>query len=347
MAKWFRMEQKMNAALLYGKEDIRIQEWDLPKVEGHDLLIRMRDCGICGSDIRYFFNGPSARYIHPVILGHELCGEVVEVGPSIQDYSIGNLVGIAPIIPCMRCYPCSRGQDNICASAKVIGCNVHGGMAEYIYIPSQMTLAGGVIKAPDGTNPREIALAELVGCCSHGLRQVGIHAGERVLIIGGGPIGMTFVQLAKLMGAHVISSELLPARRQLALELGADEVVDPSNDDLTARFRQNIDRVIVATASLPATEQSFDLVRTGGSLLFFSGYQAGTALNLQLNDIHYRELHIHGSIDCTIADYQNAVRLLPQLKMGKLITSAYPLEKTKEAFYATRDPQSVKIVIEQ
>jgi L-iditol 2-dehydrogenase len=336
----------MQAALLYGKEDIRLESFDLPPLRGHDLLLRIRSCGICGSDNRMFFNGPTPRYINPVILGHEICAEVAQVGPEVEDYVPGELVGLAPIIPCMHCKPCSSGQDNICETAKVIGCNVHGGMAEYIHVPSQMVQVGGVVKVPEGIQPREAALAELVGCCLHGLRQVGLEAGERLLIIGGGPIGMTFVQLARLMGARVVSSELQERRRQLALELGADEAVDPSATDLTARYPYAFDRVIVATASVPATQQTFSLVRTGGSLLFFSGYLKGSTMELQLNDIHYRELHIHGSIDCTIMDYQNAISLLPQLKMGKLVTGAYPLSQTVEAFYATRDPQAVKILIE-
>jgi len=336
----------MQAALLYGKEDIRLESFDLPSLQGHDLLLRIRSCGICGSDNRMFFNGPTPRYINPVILGHEICAEVAQVGPEVEDYVPGELVGLAPIIPCMHCKPCSSGQDNICETAKVIGCNVHGGMAEYIHVPSQMVQVGGVVKVPAGIQPREAALAELVGCCLHGLRQVGLEAGERVLVIGGGPIGMTFVQLARLMGARVVSSELQERRRQLALELGAEEAVDPSATDLKDKYGYAFDRVIVATASVPATQQTFSLVRTGGSLLFFSGYLKGSTMELQLNDIHYRELHIHGSIDCTIMDYQNAVSLLPQLQMGKLVTSAYPLSQTVEAFYATRDPQAVKILIE-
>jgi L-iditol 2-dehydrogenase len=336
----------MQAALLYGKEDIRLESFDLPPLQGHDLLLRIRSCGICGSDTRMFFSGPTARYINPVILGHEISAEVAQVGPEVEDYQPGDLVGLAPISPCMHCKPCSVGQDNICETAKVIGCTVHGGMAEYIHVPSQMVQVGGVVKVPAGTTVHEAALAELVGCCLHGLRVMGLGAGEQVLIIGGGPIGMTFVQLAKLMGARVFTSELLEWRRQLALELGADEAVDPSTTDMVARFGRTFDRVIVATASVPATQEAFSLVRTGGSLLLFSGYLKGSTIELQLNDVHYRELHVHGSIDSTIRDYQNAVSLLPQLQMGKLVTSAYPLSQTIEAFYATRDPMAVKIMIE-
>src|SRR3990172_9344081 len=336
----------MKAALLYGKEDIRLEQASLPEMEREGLLIRVLTCGICGSDSRMFLNGPKACYINPIILGHEICGEVVEVGPGITDYRAGDLVGIAPIIPCMHCHACSHGQDNICATAKVIGCNVHGAMGELMYIPSQMVRVGGAVKLPAGASHREAALAELIGCVRHGLRQVGIEAGDQVLVIGGGAIGATFVQLARLMGAKVTSSELLPRRRDLVLEMGAVEAVDPTAVDLKSRYGYAFDRVIVATASLPATQQAFDLVRAGGSLLFFSGYLKGATLDMQLNDVHYRELHLHGSIDCTIQDYQNAVSLLPQLRMGELVTDVYSLGQTVEAFYAPREPEAIKVVIE-
>jgi L-iditol 2-dehydrogenase len=336
----------MQAAFLYAKEDIRLERTRLPEMESQGLLIRVLTCGICGSDSRMFFNGPTPRYINPVILGHEICGEVVEVGPDVTDYRPGDLVGISPIIPCMHCYACAHGQDNICATAKVIGCNTHGGMGEYMYIPSQMVQVGGAVKLPAGASHREAALAELVGCVRHGLLQVGLEAGDQVLVIGGGPIGMTFIQMANLLGARVTSSELRPRRREMALEMGAVEAVDPDAVDLKSRYGYAFDRVIVAAASVPATEQSFDLVRTGGSLLFFSGYLTGSTLDLPLNEMHYRELHIHGSIDCTIRDYQNAVSLLPQLRMGELISDVHSLGGTVEAFHATQDPDAIKVVIE-
>ena len=336
----------MKAALFYGKEDIRIGSWELPPLKDQDVLVKIKSCGICGSDSRYFFNGPSARYTLPTILGHELSGEVVETGKGLQGYAPGDLVALAPIIPCMRCYPCTHGQDNICEGGQVIGVNIPGAMAEYIHVPSQMVLAGGLVKVPAGISPRSAAQAEIVGCVLHGLRQVGIQPGERILVIGGGPIGMTFVQLGRLHGARMFSSELQENRRALALELGAEAVVDPGAVNLKDHYGPTFDRVIVATASIEATLQSFDLVRTGGSLLLFSGYAKGAVMELVLNDIHYRELHIHGSIDCTIQDYHRAVGLLPQLQMDRLVTSSFPLDETQAAFYATRNPGAIKVMVE-
>lgn len=339
----------MRAALLYGKEDLRVETVELPPLDSHGLLLRMRAAGICGSDSRMYFNGPTARYIQPVILGHELSAEVVQVGPAAEGYAPGNRVAVAPVIPCKRCPNCARGMDNICERAGVVGCNVHGGMAEYLYIPGQMVLAGGVVKLPPEIELRAGALAEVVGCCLHGWRQVELAAGDRVVILGGGPIGLTFLQLAKLMGAAWVG---ITGRRSnrlgLARELGANEVIDITKDDLIeiCACAGGIDRVIVANSSVQALADALRVVRPGGSILLFSGYLPGATLNLDLNMIHYREIHLHSAIDCTIQDFQTAVDLLPQLKMDRLVTATYPLEKGVDAFRATRDPAAIKVMFD-
>ncbi len=337
----------LKAAFLHAREDVRIGELDLPPVESHALIIRVLGCGICGSDARMFFNGPSSRYTIPVILGHELSGEVVEVGPRVEGYAPGDLVTVAPIAPCMRCPPCSRGMDNLCERAQVIGCTVHGGMAEYLYVSSQMVQVGGVVRLPPGVDHRTAAMSELVGCCLHGLRQTGVRAGDRLLIVGDGPIGLTFLQLAKLMGAGwVATSGRRPRRQELAMELGADEALDATTTNLKAHFGPSLDRVIVAANSIEATREALALVHPGGSVLLFSGYLPGSSLELQLNAVHYGELHIHGSIDCTIRDFRHAVALLPKLDMGQLITATFPLDQAIAAFHATRGRDMVKIMIE-
>jgi L-iditol 2-dehydrogenase len=337
----------MKVAFLYGKEDIRIEDVELLPVEAHGLRIKLLACGICGSDARMFFTGPTPRYINPVILGHELIGEIVELGPQVEGYAIGDVVTLAPLIPCMRCPACSRGQDNLCELAQVIGCTVHGGMAEYVTVPSQMVLAGGVVKLPPQVSHWAGALTELVGCCLHGVLEMGVELGDRVLIIGDGPIGLTFLQLTRQMGAgYVATSGRRPRRRELAIELGADEALDATTVNLREKFGHSLDRVIVAAANIEVTAEATELVRSGGSLLLFSGYVYGTILPLDINAVHYRELHIHGSIDCTVRDFRHAARLLPRLEMDKLITATFPLERASEAFYATRDRDAVKVMLE-
>jgi len=339
---------EMQAAFLYGQEDIHIETAVLPPLESHGLILKVLTCGICGSDSRMYFTGPTPRYIKPVILGHELACEVVEVGPEVTDYAVGDRVTVAPIIPCMRCPACARGLDNLCQQAGVIGCTVHGGLAEYLWVPSQMVLAGGIVKLEPGTNLHAAALIELAGCVLHGLGNTGgVQAGDRVLIMGGGPIGLIFTQLTKLMGAgYVAVSDVQPQRLALARELGADETFDVRQVDLIARLAQSMDKVVTATAVVQAAQQAVELVRSGGHLLLFSGYVYGTRLDLDINTVHYRELHLHGTIDCTIRDFRHAARLAPQLQLEKLVTHTYPLAETDAAFRATRREDAVKVVVE-
>ena len=338
----------MKAAFLHGKEDLRIETTETPSVESHGLLLKVLMCGICGSDARMFYTGPTPRYINPVILGHELACEVVETGPKVTDHAVGDMVTVAPIIPCMRCPACTRGQDNLCERAGVIGCTVHGGMAEYLSMPGQMVQAGGVVKLPPGTSPRAAALVELVGCCLHGLRGTGgVEPGDRVLVMGGGPIGLIFAQLARQMGAgYVALSDVRSGRLALAKELGVDEVFDVREVNLSAQFEQSFDRVVVATAVIQAAEEAVNVVRTGGHLLLFSGYVYGTRLDLDINTVHYRELHLHGSIDCTIRDFNHAAKLVPQLALDRLVTHSFSLEEAAKAFYASKGEQAVKVVLE-
>jgi len=337
----------MRATLLYGKEDIRLEEMEIPQMEAKGLLLQVKACGICGSDMRMFFNGPSPRYLNPVVLGHELCGEVVQVGSLVQDFHPGDLVTVAPIIPCMQCDACGRGKDHICENGLVTGCTMHGGFAEYFYVPGQMAQVGGAVKVPPGISPQAAALSEVVGCCIHGWNQVGFQLGDRILVYGDGPIGMTFVQLARLMGASWIGVVgRRPQRLALCRQLGADETLDVSQEQQWAVPGSSVDRVVVATSNTDALADGLKMVKSGGSLLVFSGYLYGTTFPFDLNQIHYRDLNIHGAIDCTVNEFKQAVSLLPQLQMDLLTNATYPLAEIKAAFYKTKERSINKIMIE-
>ena len=335
------------SALFYGKEDIRIENVTLPDLEDFGLRIKVLSCGVCGSDVRYFLNGPSPRYKIPGIMGHEVCGEVVDKGPKIEDFSIGARVVLSPIIPCMNCAACSAGLDNLCERGWGFGNTCDGGFAEYITISSHAVLAGSVVEVPKSLDPKAVSLTELVGCCLNGIGQMGINEGDDVLIIGDGAIGLTFLQLLKHRGVRsVTTSGRKELRRTLAGELGADRAMDAKAVDLKKSFAGDFDHVIVAASSVEASSDAIHLIKPGGSLLLFSGYLKGSIVSFDPNIIHYKQLHIHGSIDCTIREFRMAAKIIPMLSMGKLITGSYPLEKTKEAFYASKNEDQVKIIIE-
>ncbi len=178
----------MKAIALFGKKDLRPIDLEDISVSGHEIVIKPVACGVCGSDIRMYFQGPTPRYKSPIILGHEIAGEILQIGPDVEDLNPGDLVTIAPLVPCMSCHACSKGQDNLCENGLVIGCNIDGGFAEAMFVPGQMVRAGGVVKIPEGTTPQTAALTELLACCVQGLEQLTIGEDDRILIVGNGQI---------------------------------------------------------------------------------------------------------------------------------------------------------------
>jgi L-iditol 2-dehydrogenase len=341
---------KNKAFALFGKEDLRPVSSELGELEQGGLLIRVRACGVCGSDLRQYSHGPSPRYVLPAVLGHEIVGIVEAVGKSVESFVAGDLVAVAPVVPCMNCAACRRGQDNLCEREQVIGVNVPGGMAQYIQLPARMVDAGGVAKVPQGIPPEAAALTEVLACCRHGLRQAGPQVGDDVLIVGEGPIGATFVQLLRLMGvARITVTGLNPYRLKVLGELGADELLDVAEVDLRKYAEQTgyaPDLAIVAAPSAEASIVALDILRPGGVLLLFSGYPHGTTAALDLYKFHYAEKHIHGSIDASVADFQFAMKLQPQLNMARLVTDRFPLDETPTAFQAGSDPKRMKVLIE-
>jgi len=341
----------VKAFALYGKKDMRPVELEVPPLGEQDLLLKVLACGVCGSDARMYFRGPTPRYTLPIVLGHEFTGEVVDRGPKVRGYEVGDRVTVAPLMPCMRCRACSQGKDNLCQEAKLFGVHLPGGFAELVHVPGQMVQVGGVVRLPPEVDYRTAALTEPVCCCWHGLCQAGgVKPGAQVLIIGDGPIGLIHLQLVRLMGAgEVVVSGHRPFRLKLAAELGADEALNSHEVDVVIWAQKHgfaPDLVIVAASTVEGTEKALQLVSPGGSVLCFAGYLPGSTLSLDINRIHYQELHIHGSIDCTIQDFRQAVKLLPQLELRRLITASFPLAETVAAFHVTRDPEAVKVLVE-
>lgn len=340
---------KINSFALHAKEDLRPLEWEIPQIEPGGVLLRVIACGICGSDLRMFYEGPSPRYNLPIVLGHEFTGTVVQVGANVRGFKPGDVGTVAPLIPCMSCRPCSHGQDNLCETGQVIGTHIAGAMADHFYVPERMVSAGGLVKLPEGADAKVAALTEIVGCCLHGIRQTNFQVGDSVLIIGEGPVGLAHLQLLRLMGAgEIVVTGLIPNRLKLAEELGATVALDIGKQDLK-QFAEDRgfkpDLAIVATPVMPATELALELVRWGGTLLMFSGYPYGTKMTIDAYRFHYAERHIHGSIDCNIQDFQNAAALMPRLQMGRLVTHSFPLSQTVLAFRAARNPDAIKTMI--
>lgn len=227
----------MKAGVFYGKGDIRVQnDYPMPEIKDDEVLIRVKACGVCGTDVHIFSGAQGATECHPpVILGHEFSGVVEKVGCAVTKVKVGQHVTVDPNISCEGCEQCRRGNPHFCDSMYAIGVNVNGGFAEYCAAPEKQ-----VFVLPDSVPFEEAAMCEPVSCCLHGIDLSEIKCGDTVMVIGGGTIGMIMLQLAQISGAtRVVMLETNEKRFELAKRLGADLVLNPAKDDIHEALKAN------------------------------------------------------------------------------------------------------------
>jgi L-iditol 2-dehydrogenase len=338
----------MRAAQLRGARDLQVIDVPAPRVEApDDVLVRIHACGICPSDLRtYTGSGKRKGQLpHSLIPGHEWAGEVVEVGPQVERFGPGDRVVPSWRVTCGHCYYCGQGLFNYCTQAAHE--RVRGGFCEYGVAP-----ASNLYHILDNVSYEEAAFTEPLACCINGISMCNVGLGDDALIIGGGPIGLLHVQLARLLGARVIVSEPLAERREMAKQLGAHEAVDPSSDDLTQCIQEltsgrGADAVIVAVGVPQAVQQALQLVGTCGTVNFFAGVYPSAEIPLDSNVIHYKQLVVTGSHDFTPHHFRTALKLISHgmLQVTPLISHVIPLEKIVEAFELVADMQGLKVLI--
>ncbi|MGQ9615929.1 MAG: alcohol dehydrogenase catalytic domain-containing protein [Spirochaetota bacterium] len=347
------MREKMKAALFYGsKEDMRLEDVDVPHVGEGDILIRVKACGICGSDARSYFNGIEERYKLPIILGHELTAVVERIGGSVEGFSPGDRVVVAPVYGCGQCEFCISGRENLCNSVVVFGCTYDGGYAEYMLIPSGGVQRGVLVKIGEDVSDVGGTMIEPFSCCLHGLRRVRIQPGDSVLVFGAGPIGIAHMMLAKKLGAgRVAVLDLVETRLKEASEFGADLTIDLRKDswEKTARDftgKNGADIVVTAAPSVAAITDALRVIKSDGRILVFGGLPHGSVLSFDPNIIHYREVTITGSIDATIDDFKRAAEMAPSLKLERFITHSFGLDDVKKGMEVMRKKEGLKVVLE-
>lgn len=351
------MEQKlMNAAVYHGPNNIQIQKWPLPKLDTGDVLIKVLAASICGTDIRIFHGHHSAFSLETRrVPGHEIVGEVVEVGSSTTGIAKGQRFFVAPNIGCGHCEQCVTGNNNRCRSLQAIGITIDGGFAEYVKVPENGIRQGCLIPFSDQTDPAIGALVEPLACVLRAHEAIGIHMNDFVLVIGAGPIGIMHTKLAKIQGVNrVIVSELTEARREQALALGADRVVNPAQENLNQVINdetngQGADVIIVAAPAHKAQEQALDLAAIGGRISFFGGLPKDKPnITFNSNLVHYKELIISGTTGSSTDNCRQAVTLINQnkLDLAPLVSARFPLSQIDQAFATASDRHALKIVIE-
>ncbi|MGJ4970017.1 2,3-butanediol dehydrogenase [Bradyrhizobium sp. HKCCYLRH1073] len=292
-------DRRFAAAVWYGARDIRVEARQSAALSAHELRIKVAKCGICGSDLHEYVNGPHAipvlqehplsRRKAPIVLGHEFCGTVSEVGSSVIGFRMGQRVAIEPEYRCGSCSACQRGDYNLCESMGFAGLMGDGGMAEEATVPAYMAYA-----LPDEVSFTQAAVLEPAAVALHALRRSGLGAGMRCAVVGAGPIGLLIVQLAKLAGAREIAvSDLSDARLQMATDLGATIAVNTSRDSLSDHV-QGVDVSFEAVGVQSALTGAFNLLRKGGRLVLVGLF--GKSPSLDAFKLVNREIDLISSV---------------------------------------------------
>ena len=343
----------MRAVVLSGPNQFAPAEIEKPQIGPDEILLEMKAAAICGTDMRILTGKKTKGVRYPSVIGHEFCGVIAEVGADVKGY-VGEKVAVANVIPCHHCSSCLRGRTNACLDRKAIGYEFDGGFEEYIRIPSICIENGNVVKLPEYMSYQAGALIEPLSCCIRGLKNAGTGFNDDVLIVGAGPIGLFHLQLSKIAGARkVIVSEPNEQRRKVALELGADLVVDPTKEDLPAIVDretngQGMDVIVMAIGVPALVNSTLKLCKRGGTVNLFAGFAGTGESTVEVNTIHYNEINVNGSTAYKLEDYLAAAEMIKSGKIDadKIVTHRFKIEDFQKAYDVCVAGTGLKVIIE-
>lgn len=343
----------MKAAFLVAARQFEARELPEPSAPEGGLVLQVEACGVCGSDLRRWKEGPAGG--EPVVPGHELSGVVVAVGTGQARFQIGERLAVAPDIHCGRCFFCRRGRYNLCDNLKFLGMTpgYPGGFAEQIVLTEGVLSNGVVHRIPDGLGFAEAALAEPCSSVLACHQRIGTALGDTVLVMGSGPIGCIHIAVAHARGARVILSEPAPVRRELAGRFESEWVVDPSSDDLVAIVKEitagrGADIVICANPVGSTQTQAVEAVSKGGKVVLFGGLpKADPLVTLDSNRIHYGEIEVLGSFSYHPSFHERALEAIAcgQIPADKLITHRFSFDQVGQAFETAAGGNSLKVLV--
>lgn len=343
----------MKAAVVEGLGNLVVKDIPMPKIKNESILIKILACAVCGSDIRILDSG-NDRVKYPAVIGHEIAGEVVEIGKDIKDFKVGDMVAVGADVPCGRCKWCQNGMGNCCDKNYAMGYQFQGGYAEYCLLEPMVMKYGPVCRISDGLDPKLAALAEPLACCINGLERVFFSAGKSLLVIGAGPIGVLLIRLAKAFGASkTILCDINPERLKAVNNTQADYLIDISTDDITESIKEitkgdDADLVFTACPSPDAQEMACKIVAKRGFVNLFGGLpKSARDIQINSNHIHYREAYITGSHGSTPRQHAMAMELITakRIDMADLITHHFPLDEIQNAFDVVRKQAGLKVII--
>ena len=344
----------MKAAKLFGPNDIRVVDCNIPEINDDEILIKIKAAAICGTDLRMIANGyKGVDENHPLTLGHEFSGVIEKTGKNVKGYEKEMRVALAPNIGCGICDWCTQGNTHLCPEYTAFGINMDGAFAEYIKVPVNAITQGNIMILDESLPFDVAALVEPASCVLNGQLMTGIHLNDKVLVIGAGPIGIIHGLLAKVFGAaKVYVRDLSSARMKQSVDLipGAEAI---AQDDLEAAAKQltggkGFDVTITACPSPAAQIDALKITGMNGRILYFGGLPAGKdTVTLATNLIHYKQLSIHGSTRGNVNHYRTITKMAAAgiLDLSKLISRHYPLDKFTDAVEYAKKAEGLKTII--
>ncbi len=339
----------MRVAMYYNNRDIRIEEMPIPAIGPGEMLMRVEASGICGSDVLEWYRRSKA----PLVLGHEVAGQVVKVGVGVSKYKIGDRIVASHHVPCNTCYFCLTGHHTACETLRQTNFDP-GGFSEYIRLPA-LNVDRGVFVIPEELSYEEATFHEPLGCVIRAQRIAGLNPGQSVLVLGSGIAGLLHILLAKASGAaKIMAVDIVPYRLKAAKRFGATEALMAS-ENITEFFRKInsgrlADLVLVCTGAKEALLQAMQSVERGGTVLFFAPTNPGIEIPLSINQVFFRnDVTFTTSYGASPYDSYLALELMRSqvVRVKEMITHRLPLEETALGFKIVEEAKkSIKVIIE-
>ncbi|HYS16678.1 MAG TPA: alcohol dehydrogenase catalytic domain-containing protein [Candidatus Binatia bacterium] len=334
----------MKAAVYRGAGRLVAEDWPTPAIGAGEVLLRLRGCGLCGSDIAKIVD-PATKV--PAVFGHEVVGEVAAVGAGVSSYAVGDRVVAAHHVPCGDCHYCRRGSESMCAAFKASNLDP-GGFAEYVRVPAP-NVRHAMFRVPAHVRDEAASFVEPLACCVRAVRRARIQPGDTAVVVGLGSIGCLFVQLLKRAGAAVVGCDPLPDRAVLAGRLGADasgplEVAAQAQRKLSAG--RGADHVILTGGGSEVLPWAAETLRDGGTVHYFAG-GGGDALPLRLETLYHRELTLTATYSASPSDLAEAFGLVTGggIEVERLITHRVPLESLANGVDLMRRREALKVYV--
>lgn len=337
----------MKAARFYEKHVLRVEDVPIRQPGPHEILVKVRFCGVCGTDVHiYEGDKGSSAIVPPVTLGHELSGDVAAVGEGVTRFQPGDRVSVDPNRYCGKCYYCANGKKHLCDEMEGMGLAYDGGFAEYVTVDEEL-----VYPVAEGISYEAAAMTEPISCCLHGIDLAEIRPGDTVMIVGTGNIGMIMLQLARHAGAAtIVAVEPNAQRLEKARKLGADVCINPVSDDTAAILAANgiccIDKVIDCAGRIDTAEYSVEYAGRGATIVLFGLTAPDDVMGLKPYELFQKELTIRGSF-VNPDTFDRAGKLLGRgiVKVDDIISDIIPLDDAKSVFEQRLYAKNGKVLI--